>query len=195
MTGISKESKEKIFNEFIQSEDKTIKKFENIENRMNFLNIPNEKEILEKYKDVLICDHNLEKHMNVIRILKSDDYIKNKLNKIDGETFKVKTVQTVYNKIHILRNFEKTFNLKPLQIDFEASETLINIKDELCSLVKKLFRNKQDKPTNMKEFKPIYITMIKNICGSDIIESKRVRDGKNRYQMYNLNTDYIIEHL
>ena len=90
---------------------------------MTFLNIPNDKAILEKYKDVLICDHNLEKHMNVIRVLKSDDYITKKLNKIDGETFKVKTVETVYNKNHILRNLEKTFNLKPFQIDFEASET------------------------------------------------------------------------
>ncbi len=33
--------------------------------------------------------------------------IRKKLNKIDGETFKVKTVETVYNKIHILRNLTK----------------------------------------------------------------------------------------
>ena len=105
MTEISKDAKEKLFNDFIESEDKTIKKFENIENRMTFLNLPNDKAILEKYKDVLICDHNLEKHINVIRVLKSDDYITKKLNKIDGETFKVKTVETVYNKIQIVRNF------------------------------------------------------------------------------------------
>ncbi len=37
--------------------------------------------------------------------------------------------------------------------------------------------------------------MIKNICDSDMIDSKRVRDGKNRLQIYSLNTDYIKEHL
>ena len=68
MTEISKETKEQLFNDFLESEDKTIKKFENIENRMTFLNLPNDKAILEKYKDVLICDHNLEKHMNVINV-------------------------------------------------------------------------------------------------------------------------------
>ena len=47
----------------------------------------------------------------------------------------------------------------------------------------------------MKEFKPIYITMIKNICGSDMIDSKQVRDGKIRHQIYSLNTDYIKDHL
>ena len=37
--------------------------------------------------------------------------------------------------------------------------------------------------------------MIKNICGSDMIESKRIRDGKNRHQIYNLNIDFIKDHL
>ena len=37
--------------------------------------------------------------------------------------------------------------------------------------------------------------MIKNICGSEIIESKQVRNGKIRHQLYNLNVDYIKEHL
>ncbi len=37
--------------------------------------------------------------------------------------------------------------------------------------------------------------MIKNICDSEMIDSKRVRDGKNRLQIYSLNTDYMKEHL
>ena len=78
--------------------------------------------------------------MNLIRLLKSDDYIKSKLNKIDGETFKVKTIDTIYNKIHIIRNFEKSFNLKPLQVDYKKSDA-IEIKDELWALVKKTIQN------------------------------------------------------
>ena len=132
--------------------------------------------------------------MNLIRLLKSDDYIKSKLNKIDGETFKVKTIDIIYNKIHIIRNFEKTFNIKPLEVDYKTSEP-IEIKDELWAFVKKLFRSTKDKPKDMQEFKPIYISMIKNICDSEMIDSKRVRDGKNRLQIYSLNTDYIKEHL
>ena len=37
--------------------------------------------------------------------------------------------------------------------------------------------------------------MIKNICGSDMIESKQVRNGKNRHQIYNLNIDYFKDHI
>ena len=47
----------------------------------------------------------------------------------------------------------------------------------------------------MQEFKPIYISMIKNICDSDMINDRRVRDGKKQSRIYSLNTDYIIEHL
>ena len=39
MTEISKESKDKLLDDFIESEDKTIKKFELIENRMTFINL------------------------------------------------------------------------------------------------------------------------------------------------------------
>ena len=47
----------------------------------------------------------------------------------------------------------------------------------------------------MKEFKPIYISMIKNICHSDMIDSKQIRDGKKFTRSYSLNTDYIKRHL
>ena len=127
-------------------------------------------------------------------MLKTDEYINNKLSKIDGETFKVKTIDTVYNKIHIIRTFEKSFKLKPLQIDYDSSKP-IEIKDELWTFVKKLFRSTKDKPINMTEFKPIYISMIKNICDSEIIKDKRERDGKKRNTSYGLNTDYIKESL
>ena len=71
-------------------------------------------------------------------MLRTDEYNNNKLNKIDGETFKVKTIDTVYNKIHIIRTFEKSFYLKPLEVDYKKSEP-IEIKDELWTFVKKIF--------------------------------------------------------
>jgi hypothetical protein len=194
MKEATKEQKEKLFNEFLQSENKDLNKFSPIVERMTFLNVPNDNKILEQYKDIITDDKVLDSHLNLIRLLKSDDYIKSKLNKIDGETFKVKTIDTIYNKIHIIRNFEKSFNIKPLEVDYKTSEP-IEIKDELWAFVKKLFRSTKNKPKDMQEFKPIYISMIKNICDSDMIDSKQVRDGKKFTRLYSLNTDYIKEHL
>ena len=46
----------------------------------------------------------LNDHMNIIRILKSNEYIQNKLIKINEQNHKVKTIDNIYNKISILRN-------------------------------------------------------------------------------------------
>ncbi len=115
------EQRAKLFNEFFVAENKDLNKFTPIVERMTFLNLSNDDKILEQYKDVITDDKALDNHLNLIKLLKSDDYIKSKLNKIDGETFKVKTIDTIYNKIHIIRNFEKSFNLKPLQVDYKTS--------------------------------------------------------------------------
>ena len=47
----------------------------------------------------------------------------------------------------------------------------------------------------MNEFKPLYISMIKNICNSDVINSERERDGKKQIMKHQLNHNYILEQI
>ena len=56
--------------------------------------------------------------MNIMRILKSNEYIKNKLDRIQQQNQKIKTIGNVYNKISILRKYEKLFGLKPLEVNY-----------------------------------------------------------------------------
>ena len=107
---------------------------------------------------------------------------------------KLKQLTQFITRYILLEIFGKSFKLKPLQIDYKTSEP-IEIKDELWAFVKKQFGITKDKPINMTEFKPLYISMIKNICDTEIIDSKQVRDGKIRIRTYNLNSDYIKESL
>ena len=71
----------------------------------------------------------------------------------------------------------------------------IEITNDDWDLIKKIFGSTKSKPQNMTEFKPVYIGMIKNICGSEIISSKQIRIGKDRTRIYNLNLDLINDHL
>ncbi len=59
---------------------------------------------------------------------------------------------------------------------------------------KKLFRKNKDKPENMNEFKPLYISMIKNICNNELIGDCRERNGKNKIRIYNLNHKNKLHH-
>ena len=190
------EQYDNLFDEYLNANDndRTKIKFENINNNIKVLNLPNNNEVLTKFKEYLMNPFKLNDHMNIIRLLKSDEYIKNKLIKINEQNQKVKTIDNIYNKISILRKLEQSLFLKPLQVNYSL-DSKIDIVDKEWALIKKLFRKNKDKPENMIEFKPIYISMIKNICNSDIIYDSRERNGKNKIRIYNLNNLYILEQI
>jgi hypothetical protein len=126
--------------------------------------------------------------------LKSDEYIKNKLIKINDQNQKVKTIDNIYNKISILRKLEQSLFLKPLQVNYSL-DNKIDIVDKEWALIKKIFKTTKNKPENMTEFKPLYISMIKNITNSELIGDCRERNGKNKIRVYNLNQQYILEQI
>ena len=76
--------------------------------------------------------------MNIIRMLKSDDYIKNKLIKINEQNQKIKVIDNVYNKISILRKIEQSLFLKPSQVNY-LLDSKIDIVDKEWALIKSFF--------------------------------------------------------
>lgn len=175
-----------LFNEFLTAQDKTINKYNGYMERMNILNIPIDNDIIIKYKDEITDEHKTEKYFNMIRMLKSDDYIKGKLKKLELENYKVKNIDNIYNKIKIVRTLEEQFNISHFDINYNKTDD-ITIDDGKWALYKKVFRSEKAKPLNMLEFKPIYIQFINNVCG--IIKGKQV--GKEHKKIYNIDNDYI----
>ena len=121
------EQYDNLFDEYINANenDKTKNKFETINNNVKVLNLPNNKDILTKYKEYLMNPFKLNDHMNIIRMLKSDEYIKNKLIKINEQNQKIKVIDNVYNKISILRKIEQSLFLKPLQVNYSLDHKLL----------------------------------------------------------------------
>ena len=72
--------------------------------------------------------------MNIIRMLKSDEYIKNKLIKINEQNQKIKVIDNVYNKISILRKIQQSLFLKPLQVNYSL-DNKIDIVDKEWTLI------------------------------------------------------------
>ena len=125
-----------LFDEYIDKpKDRTKIKFEIINNNIKVLNLPTTNEILIKYKEYITNTFKLNDHMNIIRILKSNDYIKTKLNKITANNQKVKVLDNIYNKINILRKLEQSLFLKPLQVNYSLIDN-IDIIDKEWTLIK-----------------------------------------------------------
>jgi hypothetical protein len=49
-------------------------------------------------------------------------------------------------------------------------------------------------PTNNNELILMYVTMIKNICGPEIIQIKRIRNEVDRIRIYKYNEDHLVFH-
>ena len=138
------EQYDNLFDEYLNANDndRTKNKFENINNNIKVLNLPTNTEVLTKFKEYLMNPFKLNDHMNIIRMLKSDEYIKNKLIKINEQNQKIKSIDNIYNKISILRKLEQSLFLKPLQVNYSL-DSKIDIVDKEWALIKNYLKQQK----------------------------------------------------
>ena len=85
-------------------------------------------------------------------------------------------------------------NKKSKSDDTKKSKGMISCK--LYELIESTYGTTQENPSNYREFRQLYISMIKNIADKDFIKSKRSWKGnKNGEYIYSLNKDKIKEHI
>jgi hypothetical protein len=103
-----------------------------------------------------------------------------------------KILNNIYNKIKLIRTIQSKYNI----IDFDIKGDYIKnkiTKDEY-NLIKSTFRLTRNIPTNNDELMLMYVTMIKHICGSDIIVSSQMRYKNERIRTYNYNMECFNFH-
>jgi hypothetical protein len=80
MTTLVDKHNEDLFKDFLTAENKTLVKFDMFNKNVEVLGLPiNNVDLLEKYKDQIMDKYKLNEHMDIIRLLKSDEYIDKKL--------------------------------------------------------------------------------------------------------------------
>ena len=198
MKQIVEDKKEELFEEFIEAEDKTLNKFSMIKKRIDLLGLSNvSDEILETYSDIITNKFKLMEHLNIIRLLKSDTYIDIKLLQTYQTGFDVKTIESIFNKIKLLRCLEEKYDIGLLNVACDKVGDIV-MDDATFKLFNNLFRSTKKKPTNFKELMQLYFCIIKNItCNEIIISTKCLKrgDGNRDSYSYTLDSDVIHEHL
>ena len=103
-----------------------------------------------------------------------------------------KILNNIYNKIKLIRTIQSKYNI----IDFDVKGDYINNKlsNDEYKLIKSTFRLSKNIPTNNYELMLIYVTMIKHICGSDIITSKKIQNNNERIMVYKYNNEHFEFH-
>ncbi len=137
--------------------------------------------------------------MNIIRLLKTDDYINGvsnvKLFIVKQNSHDIKNLTIIYIKVKDVRDLEKKYKFQPLQVDYKLFGD-IHMDDNEYNYIKNIFRITREKPTNYGELRGVYIRMVRNISNNDLIKSERIMKKESRKQtLCSIDDDYIQYHL
>ena len=190
MTDLRESIDNDLFDEFVEAENKGIEKYKIIVDRMTLLNLPEDKDIIVKYKNYLMNPFILVDHLNLVRFFKTDRYIDSKVFVSTDNNFKVKQFRDVYNKIKIFRNLQFKFNIDINNLNYTENDNII-ITDPEWKHIQQLFRYTKAKPTNKTELKPVIIQMIKSITSKNTINDKQITINKAKQRIYKFNDDEL----
>jgi len=194
MTSIVQELVNDSFEEFITSDNKENEKYERIMKILKILQINhNDIETLKKYQDIITNKYLLLDHWNYCRLTKDREELENILEiNIDG-CFDIKTVKSNLMKALLIKDYEDFFNIKSLDLDDINNIEYKAIDNELYKNIKLNFRSSK-KIENKQDIIKLYVSMLKNYCGNDIIISKQITKNSTKQMTYKLNQHYIDYH-
>lgn len=188
-----------LYEEYIDAKDKSLVKFEDVNKRIQLLNIP--RKMIETYKDIIFDDKKLDQHFSIISFLQSDEYINEKFKYEKDEMFDIKLISSRINKLLLIRklmNLYKIdyFDLSTVKVK-DRYEEVINFNKKNWNFYRKVFRitKFKDGPKTMYELVLVLVGMIKHITCTNIFVSKIIMINTIRYYTYYLNKEVINYHM
>jgi hypothetical protein len=179
-----------LFADYMMDDDKAQLKYKQLNRNIEFLGLDDHH--IAKYQTIITSEFELMDHLNIIRLLKSDKYIDEKIKKKADDIYDVKAFDNSYNKIRMLRSLEKKCKIGLLDVEFIADDRPVSISDDEYLLIKKMFRCTKSKPKTMKDFKTLYVGLVKHLAGGII---KTIQKGKKKVTIYEMNNKLIEYHL
>jgi hypothetical protein len=127
-----------------------------------------------------------------MRLFKDDKYIDNKLTQVINNNFDCKVLNNIYNKIKLIKTIQTKYNINDFNVNCDFGNNLLTNNEYI--LIKNTFRMSRHIPTNSSELVLMYVNMIKNICGPEIIQSKKIQTNNERTRVYKYNEEHLDFH-
>lgn len=194
---LNDEINEKLFLEYIEADDKDEQKFKLINDRIKYLNLGDNIITIEKYKQYLLNPHLIRQHDALIRMLRSELYIENKIKDISQKTFNIKLMNNTYYKIHLIYKLVNHYNLNIFELDKYKD----NYKDEIqlvdyYQTIVKIFNIRKTKEIKTKyDIIKLIVSLIKTMTGDDFHIPTRGTKKNDKTMTYNLNDGLIKNNL
>ena len=134
------EIKEQSFNDLIETghtEDLLLSS--NIE-MLKLQNI--DSEIIETYKDIICDKFKLEEHLNIIRSLKDEEFVQQKIFDLERDNYTISVMSSTYHKIKHVHQLESRMKITRYQVDVKLDDvTFYVISENEYALISKVFQN------------------------------------------------------
>ena len=166
-----------------------------IKKTIEYLKIEDENTARE-YKSIIEDKFKRDGYFNLIKLLKPESHILNKLNNTRANTTAYKVIYTSFFKVSLLFELEKALNIK-CRFDFQKLEVdkPFKIPDELLKKINIAYRCEKF-PNTYNEFIEYYFYKIKNVLGGvDILTTTRKQINKKRQYIYTVNKDELNKYL
>ena len=105
--------------------------------------------------------------MSIIRLLKCDEYLDNKLHQVVHSSLSVNVLKYSEYNLGLLREMEKQLNIDPVDVEFRP------LAPQLFQNIKKAFESAKTEPQDVKQLQQLYIGMIKHLAHKDTITTTR----------------------
>jgi hypothetical protein len=116
---------------------------------------------------------------------------------LSNSTYTIKELQTIENKVKIIKKIYLTHNIEYLSLDkFDTIDKINITNDEYYNVIKPIFRSSTDIPKNKDELKKMILKILKNLIANlNIIDSSRDTCKKNRNYHYHWNNNNITHYI
>lgn len=148
---------------------------------------------LDKFGNLVMDEFEFKSYFNILKLFKTNEYIIDNIDDLKKYSYENKILNNIHNKIFLLRQYEKIFNIYPFDLNFNVEQSNIDkFTDDDFKLYAFVFRSdKKTKPKNISSIRAFYTQMIKNIVGINIIKSSQTQKEGIRVREYKLNNDII----
>ena len=162
-----------------------------------FLSVHN-KETAERYKEILIDENKKDSYLNLLKLLKKPEIIKNKLASLNVNLTKYKAIYTSYNKVFLISQLEEELKIERFNFTKKETDEPCEINDNLLKSINTAFRVSKTAapPTTYNKFIEYYIDKLNNLIREcKIIIATRTQENKKRTVKYIVDVDRLNYYL
>ena len=86
---------------------------------------------LDKFGYLVMDEFEFKSYFNILKLFKTNEYIISNIDDLKKSSYENKILNNIHNKIFLLRQYEKIFNITPFDLNFNVEQYNIDSQENL----------------------------------------------------------------